>query len=123
MSSEIHAPDGVADFWSGGVPDWVHALATACDRKSQAHVARQIGYSPTVVNQVLKRKYPGNMRRVEDAVRATIMRSTVECPELGEIALAECREYQARPFSSTNAQRVRLWKACRNCELNLNREN
>lgn len=51
--------------WGYEVPDWVLALALACDHASQGKVADRMGVSRAVVNLVLKRKYKGRYDRIE----------------------------------------------------------
>ncbi|MBF0415624.1 MAG: hypothetical protein HQL79_07635 [Magnetococcales bacterium] len=55
------------------LPDWILALATACDADTQGHVATRIGYSKGVVSQVLKGIYKGRVDLVEQAVRQYLM--------------------------------------------------
>ncbi len=93
--------------------DWLDTLRAECARTSQARVAAAIGYSPAVVNQVLKGVYPGDLTAVEKAVRGAFMGATVTCPILGEIASNRCLEEQRRDFAATNPQRVMLYRACR----------
>ncbi len=99
--------------WGSEPPGWIVALAAACAQKSQRRVAQEIGYSPAVVNTVLKRCYAGDYGRVETAVRGRYLGHTVGCPVLGEIAADRCVAEQRREFAATNALRVRLWRACR----------
>jgi hypothetical protein len=66
--------------WGDAMPDWVKALADACAATSQQEAARRIEYTASVVNQVLKNTYKGNMRRVEYQVRGLLMKQTVACP-------------------------------------------
>ena len=94
-------------------PDWVEALAAECARSSQRVIAFRIRYSPAVVSQVLKGTYKGDLSRVEEAVRGALMNKTVGCPVLGNLAADRCLEIQAQPFAATNAQRVKLYRACR----------
>lgn len=98
---------------SGAQPVWIAALARACERRSQATVAREIGYSPAVINQVLRGRYSGNIERVEKAVRGALLHETVDCPVLGELAGHRCLAHQTRPFATTNPLRVQLHRACR----------
>jgi DNA transposition AAA+ family ATPase len=93
--------------------DWVDALAEACERSTQKRIADRIGYSASVVNQVLKGVYRGDLSAVEQAVRGALMDLHVECPVLGELAADRCLEIQRQPFAATNATRVRLYRACR----------
>lgn len=108
-----HSTATMRAHWGDEAPDWVVRLAEECDRDSQSAVARRIGYSPAVVSHVLKARYPGDLAAVEKAVRGAFMAGTVDCPVLGPIAGNDCLQNQRRPFSAANAQRLRLFKACR----------
>jgi hypothetical protein len=93
--------------------DWIDALACACRGATQRRIAERVGYSPTVINQVLKGRYQGDLSAVEQAVRGALMDLHVDCPVLGALAADRCLEIQRRPFAATNATRVRLYRACR----------
>lgn len=110
MSSQERANQA----WDEDLPDWVRLLAEEYDRTSQKRAATLIGYSATVVNQVLKRTYTGDMGAVEQAVQGALMSATVNCPVYGELPSHRCLEYQRQPFAATNPTRVRLYRACRN---------
>ena len=88
-------------------------MRAECARSSQTTVARLIGYSPTVVNRVLKGNYEGDAQAVQKAVEGALMGATVNCPVLREIAANRCLEIQGQPFAATNPTRVALFKACR----------
>jgi hypothetical protein len=103
------------DLGGAKTPDWIVALAIECDRSSQGRVARKLGISAAVVNQVLAHAYKGRLDRVETRVRGELMRETVTCPVLGEITKRECLDHQGAKFVATNPMRVRLWKACKSC--------
>lgn len=94
-------------------PVWLATLREQCRTYSQSQVAEMIGYSPSVVNQVLQDKYLGDTARVEKAVRGAFMGETCFCPVMGEIPVNRCMSIQKQPFASTNPQRVRLYRACR----------
>jgi predicted transcriptional regulator len=94
-------------------PDWLVVLAEACAASSQIKVARMLGCSPTVVNQVVHGKYPGDIDRFAERVRGVLLGATHECPVLGEISKRRCLDEQVREFAATNPARVQLWKACR----------
>lgn len=98
--------------WDGMLPDWVMALAEACDVASGRAVAKRLDVSPAAVSRVLGNNY-GGTAAMELRVRDRIM-SAVVCPVLGEISQERCREEQGRPFAATNAVRVRLYRACNN---------
>lgn len=103
--------------WGANPPDWIVALASACDGKSQGEVARDLAISPARVNQVLGNSYKGRMDRMEQLVRGQYMKATVDCPVLGEISTRECQENQQRNkiFRPTNPLRVKLHQACPKC--------
>ncbi|HEY4294545.1 hypothetical protein [Luteibacter sp.] len=95
--------------------DWITVLREACKASTQAAVARQISYSPTVVNQVLKGNYGGDLSAVQKAVEGALMGLMVECPVIGELPRNRCLEYQRRGFAATNPMRVQLANACPDC--------
>ncbi len=68
--------------WGQPLPEWMRALAEACDEGTQARAVRAIGYSPPTVNQVLARTYKGNLEAIEGAVRGAYLAMTVACPVL-----------------------------------------
>ncbi|MGA9722692.1 MAG: helix-turn-helix transcriptional regulator [Candidatus Binatus sp.] len=88
-------------------------LRAECERTSQTAVAKLIGYSPTVVNRILKGNYEGDAAAVQKAIEGALMGATVMCPVLREIAANRCLEIQGQPFAATNPTRVALFKACR----------
>lgn len=80
--------------------------------------ARRRGYSAATVHQLVNGVYQAKSTApIEEAIRATLLRETVDCPELKAIPFAECLEWQARAAKlvATNAQRVRMYRACRAC--------
>ena len=114
----MSAMDRARARWGDPPPDWIVALARACERETQAKVARRLGYSDAVVSSVLKGNYRGDHAAVETAVRAQLQAAAVTCPVLGEIALARCLAEQSRPLQATSGLRVRLYRACRTCPNN-----
>ena len=92
---------------------WLEVLSQACRRSSQTAVAAQLGVSPAMVNQALRGRYQGDVERLQALVEGAYMGVCVACPVLGDVALNECLEHQARPFAATNSQRVALYRACR----------
>ena len=99
--------------WGGAPPGWVLALARESDEGSQKWAGLRIKYSPGVVNAVLKKKYKGNLKRVQTAVEGALMAATVECPVVGEIGADKCLQIQRQALAPTNPERVKLWRACR----------
>ncbi len=95
--------------------DWLTVLREQCDRTSQAKVAKTLGYSPAVVNQVLKGTYKGDLSRVQRAVEGALMGMTVDCPVVGDLPRNRCLEFQRRGFAATNPMRVQLSISCPTC--------
>jgi hypothetical protein len=92
---------------------WRRTLRQHCAQTSQADVAKVLGYSAAVINQVLKGTYKGDTEKVIRAVRGAYLGDTVECPVIGELQTHRCIENQRAPYAATNPQRVRLFRACR----------
>lgn len=107
------------EHWPDPMPDWVRAIVEACDASSQSQVARRLDYSSAVVSQVLRRRYPGDLARLESRVRAELLRETVNCPALGEIGLSECQQHRANAahFTKRNPLSARMRRACNGCPL------
>ncbi|MEJ1402534.1 MAG: XRE family transcriptional regulator [Candidatus Sedimenticola sp. (ex Thyasira tokunagai)] len=101
--------------------DWIKALRQEAARTSQLAAATLIGYSPSVVNQVLKGTYGGenggDLKAVEESVRGAIMGATIDCPVIGEIPRNRCIDHQRRSgsFAATNPLRVQLHRHCPTC--------
>jgi len=99
--------------------DWIEVLRDACRHATQGAVARRIGYSSPVVNQVLSGSYKGDLNRVQAAVEGALMAALVDCPVIGEIPRQRCIEHQRRPFTPTNPTNIQLYKTCPVCEHSL----
>ncbi len=99
--------------WGDAMPDWIEAMATACDETSQAKVAKAMGYTPAVVSTLLRRAYAADTTNVEKAARGAFMAATVDCPVLGTISARQCVQEQRQPFDSSTHQRVLLFRTCR----------
>ena len=95
--------------------DWLSVLREHRKTHGNGPTATKIGYSPTVVSQVLSGKYPGDLSAIQKAVEGGLMGMTVQCPVVGEMPRNVCLEYQRRSFQATNPLRVQLHKACPAC--------
>lgn len=106
--------------WGHPLPDWIEALALACERSSQAQVAKVLGRSGAVVSQVLRRCYGADMARIEERVRGVYLDGRVICPALGELPANECQDWRgkARVFAVGNPLRTRMFRACKSCPRN-----
>ena len=95
--------------------DWLVVLRQASKARKQSVVAAEIGYSATVVSQVLSGTYKGDLRAVQQKVEGALMGLTVECPVIGTLPRNRCLEYQRQPFAATNHIRVQFSRACPTC--------
>ncbi len=108
--------------WGADLPDWVEVLARSCDReRSLRRAAERIGYTAGAVSSLIHRRYAAkSTRNLEAAVRENLMRTTVQCPGLGEIEGSTCRQWRekARHLVVTSGHRVAMYHACRACTHN-----
>lgn len=120
MKAPINYQAVVAEFWGADAPEWVTVLASECARSSQSAVARRLEVSTTMVNQTLRRKYPGDLTRIEDLVCGVYLSAEVSCPALGTLPANICRQWRdrSRQFSSVNRERVLMYRACNVCPRN-----
>ncbi len=113
MSAPDTALDRAKAAWGEPLPDWIEELALECDRTNQAAVARRLERSPALVSNVLQNKYP-NMSAIEPVVRGVLMKATVNCPVVGDLATDTCLKHQRATWAPHNPQRIQFYKACRN---------
>lgn len=108
------------EAWGTPLPDWVRVLALACARSSQVAVAKELGRSPAVVSQVLRKRYGAEMDRFEERVRGLYLDGRLMCPALGELPTNECQDWRdkARSFAVGNPLRVRMFRSCASCPRN-----
>jgi triphosphoribosyl-dephospho-CoA synthetase len=109
-----------AEAWGADMPDWVRAMAVACERTSQAKVAKAIDRSGAVISNILRNKYAANTAHIEERVRGVFLDGRVMCPALGELPVNECQDWRqkAKEFALTNSQRARMYRACGRCPRN-----
>jgi hypothetical protein len=103
--------------WGDDMPDWVMALARACERSTQTKVAQALDRSPAVISNVLARTYAASMDRIEERVRGVYLNGKVICPEKGDLPLQECQDWRekAKRFQMGNPQRTLMFGVCRKC--------
>lgn len=113
---ETSALDKARAAWGEAMPEWIAELAAACDAASQSKVARRVGYSASVISQVLGRTYRGSLETVEQKVLGVLMNKTLICPVMGEIRRSLCVDNQRKAragMMGSSSMRARLHKACR----------
>ena len=95
--------------------DPMDLLRRATDAMGQAGVARELGYSPSAINQALKGTYGGRLDNLVQRVAEVYGNDMVVCPVLGKIFLKRCAAERRKPFCASNPQRTRLWGTCKQC--------
>lgn len=95
--------------------DWLTLLRNKAKEKGRRQVEQDVGFSKTTLSQVLNEKYAGNLDNVKEKVIAAYTDVEVNCPVLGDIPVRRCLSEQVKPFTPSNPQRVRLYKACMSC--------
>lgn len=98
--------------------NWLTVLHDECKKRNQRVVATELGYSQSVINQVLKGTYGGDNDKVRAKVEGLYMGATVMCPVVGAIPRNRCIEQQGRPFAATNPMRVQMYRTCPTCPNN-----
>jgi hypothetical protein len=100
--------------------DCIAALKEAHAREgSFAKAGALIGYSAAAVCQLLSGAYKAkDTSKVEAAIRAQLLRETVDCPELSEIPMSKCFEWRKRardgqPSTPFGVVMLRRCGACR----------
>lgn len=121
MISAVTRPVEIARLaWGEQLPDWVQRLAVECEATSQNAVAKRLGRSASLISNVLRAKYPGDMGAVEDIVRGALMAAIVACPIRGDMPTHVCRAWRdkSKRFAGNNADRVMMFRACNRCPRN-----
>jgi hypothetical protein len=96
--------------------DSMSLLKKAVAESGQAAVARKLGYSPSAINQVLKGTYRGSLFNLLSRVDEVYSDQTVNCPVMGTVPLSRCAHERKKRFGTSSPQRVRLWRACQDCD-------
>lgn len=94
---------------------WLDELRKFRDTHGGKKTAEAIGYSATVVSQVLSATYKGDLKAVQQKVEGALMGLSVDCPVVGELPRNRCLDYQRQSFGATNPMRVRMAQACPSC--------
>lgn len=97
----------------GEVPDWVAALARACDGQSLRKTASRCNVSPAMISLAINNRRE-NWDFIKEKVENTLMVTMMACPVQGLISSFQCAQEQAAPFSTANPLRIQQYKACRN---------
>lgn len=100
--------------WGADLPEWVLRLAEACDAHGVRGTAAKLKVSPALLSLAINHKHHSDYAFAEQRTRAMLMAEILECPALGLIRAAQCREEQNIAFTSVNPLAVAVYRACRN---------
>ncbi|TXG98590.1 MAG: hypothetical protein E6R08_04075 [Nevskiaceae bacterium] len=114
MNAKLTCIEKARAAWGEELPDWVEALARACDAASQAQVATRIGKSKSTVSLVIAKQYNAGLSAIEQTVRGVLMLATVACPVVGDIALDQCHRNQRA--SGNGLERSLFGPKCPTCQ-------
>lgn len=101
--------------WGDPLPDWVGELVALAEAEGLGGAEKRVGYSRSAISTIIAGKYRGDLGRVEEMVRGSLMAETVECPILGAMARNVCLDWQKRPYTDISALHIRMHRACRAC--------
>ncbi len=100
---------------------WLSILIRQIKAKGRPAVARELDLSASTLSLVLSGNYPASTEHVEKKVmRLYGHDGKVKCPVLGEIEPALCTdkwELARKVRSAGNPATIRLYIACRKCDL------
>ena len=101
---------------------WLKVFREAVAEKGSAQVARELGVSPATVSLVNSGQYGASTKNIEQKVKNIYgNEGKVHCPIMGRLDPEKClKTWQlARKIGVVcgNPETMRLYKACRKCEL------
>lgn len=105
-------------------PQWVSLLrAERAKGKSVSQLARETGMPRPSLSMLLSGTYPARsldlVTRKHGARIVEIYRDQVLCPHLRHaISKDACRAHASAPMSTSNPEKLKHWRACRQCEFN-----
>ena len=113
MSARASAREKAITGWGEPLPDWIDALAKACDAASLRSVSEKLDVSPALVSLALRNEHHSRLDYIQARVGSHLLVSIVPCPALGMIPHTECRARQAEAFSANNPLKAKVFRACR----------
>lgn len=104
------------------INELMEMLRRVVAESSQAEVARRIGCSSPALSQILSGTYnakgSGGAARILEKFEAAYGGTTIDCPIMGEVALANCLDARRRlelPFVPSSRQTADLRQTCPDC--------
>lgn len=105
-------------------PEWIALLkAERAKGKSVSDIARECGVARSSLSMLLSGTYPAASLALATSKHGArivrIYRNQVLCPHLHRgIGAAECEAFARAPMSTSNPEKLRHWRSCRQCPLN-----
>ena len=105
-------------------PEWITLLRAERARgKSISEIARECGIARPSVSMLLSGTYPAQSldlaTRRHGARVVRLYRDQVLCSHLRRgIPADACRTFASAPMSTSSPEKLRHWRACRQCPLN-----
>lgn len=102
-------------------PEWLVLLRQEQGKgKSVSQIARETGMARPSVSMLLSGTYPARsldlVTRKFGAQVIKLYRDQILCPHLRRgLGLAECQAFAAAPMSVSNPEKLKHWRACRDC--------
>lgn len=104
--------------------EWITLLrAEQAKGKPIAQIARECGMARSSVSMILAGTYPAQsldlVTQKNGSRIVQLYRGAVLCPHLHRsITPDDCRAFASTPMSTSRAEKLRHWRACRRCPLN-----
>jgi len=97
--------------------DWRDELRRQAELLGLRQAAKEIGFSPTTVAQVLAGRYTGDSNGVRRAVEGLFLGVMIPCPALGfEIRGDQCRSFQVMtPERAAVSGNLQINRTCSSC--------
>lgn len=105
-------------------PEWVALLKEQRAKgRSVSDLARESEIPRSSLSMLLRDCYPADSLDLASAKHSArvvrLYRGQVLCPHLGRgIGATECETFASVPMSTSNPEKLKHWRACRQCALN-----
>lgn len=105
-------------------PEWMTLLrAERAGGKSVSQIARETGIARSSLSMLLSGTYPAQsldlVTRKYGAQVVLLYRAEVLCPHLRRgISIETCKGHATAQMSTSNPEKLKHWRACRQCGLN-----
>lgn len=105
-------------------PEWIALLKEqAAKGRSISELARECGIARSSLSMLVRDCYPAESLDLATSKHGArvlrLYRNQVLCPHLRRgIGAAECLGFASAPMSTSNPEKLKHWRACRQCSSN-----